>query len=82
MGYMAIYKRESFAKGIEQGIEQGIERGIDKGRAATLRKQLELKFRELDIDVLTRLDNASEAELDRWTERILFADSVEAVFRE
>ncbi|TDQ39463.1 hypothetical protein [Thiopseudomonas denitrificans] len=84
MGYMAIYKRESFAKGIEQGIErgieQGIERGIDKGRAATLRKQLQLKFRDLNADVLARLDNASETELELWTERILFADSVEAVF--
>src|SRR5699024_3242008 len=78
MGYMAIYKRESFAK----GIEQGIERGIDKGRAATLRKQLQLKFRDLDADVLARLDNASETELELWTERILFADSVEAVFQE
>ncbi len=82
MGYMAIYKRESFAKGIEQGIEQGIERGIDKGRATTLHKLLQLKFRGLDAAVLARLDNASEAELELWTERILFADSIEAVFQE
>ncbi len=86
MGYMAIYKRESFAKGIErgieQGIEQGIERGIDKGRTTTLYKLLQLKFRDLGTDVQARLDSASEAELDRWTERILFAESVEAVFQE
>ncbi len=80
MGYMAIYKRESFARGIEQGLEKGIERGIDKGRAATLHKLLQLKFRDLDADVLARLDNASETELELWTERILFADSIEAVF--
>lgn len=78
MGYMAIYKRESFAKGVEQGVEQGIERG----QAVTLRKQLQLKFRDLDAAVLERLDNASEAELELWTERILFADTVEAVFQQ
>lgn len=72
MGYMAIYKRESFTQGVEQGIEQG--------RSATLRKQLQLKFHELDATTLARLDNASEAELELWTERILFADSLEAVF--
>ena len=82
MSYMAIYKRESFA----QGIEQGIERGMGKGRLSTLQntlqKLLQLKFRELDAASLERLQNASEAELEQWTERILFADCLEAVFGE
>ncbi|NLY15908.1 MAG: hypothetical protein GXZ05_05940, partial [Gammaproteobacteria bacterium] len=90
MGYMAIYKRESFAQGIEQGIEkgieQGIEQGMDKGRLialqSTLQKLLQLKFRELDAATQERLQNASAAELEHWTERILFADSLEAVFAE
>ena len=86
MGYMAIYKRESFAQGREQGIEQGIEQGMDKGRLialqSTLQKQLQLKFRELDAATQERLQNASAAELELWTERILFADSLEAVFEE
>lgn len=58
MGYMAIYKREFFAKGVAQGVEQSIERG----QAVTLRKLLQLKFRDLDAAVLERLDKASEAE--------------------
>lgn len=39
-----------------------------------------LKFRTLDDATLQRLENASEAELELWTERILFANSMDEVF--
>ncbi len=88
MSYMAIFRREAYAKGIEQGIEQGIEKGIEQGIGegrvstllGTLQKLLTLKFRSLDNATLQRLENASEAELELWTERILFANSVDEVF--
>lgn len=98
MSYMAIYRRESYAKGvmegIEQGIEQGIERGMEqgvergirhgvgRGRSATIAKLLRLKFGEVAQQWLEQLDNATDEQLDLWTERILFADSIEAVFAE
>lgn len=78
MGYMAIYKRESFAQGIEQGMDKGRLIALQ----STLQKLLQLKFRELDAATQERLQNASAAELEHWTERILFADSLEAVFEE
>lgn len=84
MSYMAIFRREAYAKGIEQGMEKGIEQGIGEGRVSTLigtlQKQLKLKFRTLDDSTLQRLEHASEAELELWTERILFANSVDEVF--
>lgn len=78
MGYMAIYKRESYA----EGIAQGIERGVDKGRAETLQKLLKLKFGDRAERWLAKLEQASNEQLELWAERILFADSVEAVFAE
>jgi uncharacterized protein (UPF0335 family) len=76
MGYMAIYRRESYAKGIEQGVAQG--EGV--GRRKSLHKLLQLKFCALDDAVLQRLEQASDAELELWLERVLFAESLEAVF--
>lgn len=78
MTYISIIERQ----GIAQGIEQGIEQGIGQGRAATLYKQLQLKFNEQAREYEQRLFQASDVELNLWTERVLFADSIEAVFAE
>ncbi|HUH56977.1 MAG TPA: hypothetical protein VL020_00465 [Pseudomonadales bacterium] len=61
---------------------QGIEQGIGQGRAATLYKQLQLKFNEQAAEYEQRLFDADNAELNLWTERVLFAESIEAVFAE
>jgi predicted transposase/invertase (TIGR01784 family) len=76
MPYISLIER----KGIAQGLEQGLEQGIGQGRAATLHKLLQLKFGDLADEYEARLKQADAAELDLWTERVLFADSVEAVF--
>ena len=61
---------------------QGIEQGIGQGRAATLYKQLQLKFNEQAREYEQRLFQANAAELNLWTERVLFAESIDAVFAE
>lgn len=76
MPYISLIER----KGIKLGLEQGIEQGINRGRAATLCKQLQLKFGDLSDDYQARLNQGNQAELDLWTERVLFADTLEAVF--
>ncbi|MDH0623672.1 hypothetical protein N5E31_05600 [Pseudomonas chengduensis] len=65
---------------IERYTEQGIQRGLVQGRASTLQKQLQLKFGPLPEALEQRLFHAGEAELDVWTERVLFAESLQAVF--
>ncbi|MDG9978403.1 hypothetical protein [Ectopseudomonas oleovorans] len=65
---------------IERYTEQGIQRGLVQGRASTLQKQLQLKFGPLPEALEQRLFDAGEAELDVWTERVLFAESLQAVF--
>ena len=71
---------EGLEKGIEKGVEQGIEKGIGQGRAATLYKLLQLKFNEQARGYEQRLFQANDAELNLWTERVLFAETIEAVF--
>jgi len=51
-----------------------------EGERNVLRKQLVLKFGELPAEVIVRIDNAAEAELTRWTERILTANTLNQVF--
>jgi len=51
-----------------------------EGRVAALRRLLERRFGPLPDQVLTRLHTAGIAELDCWLDRVLDADSVDAVF--
>lgn len=81
---MPVRKLEWFAEGKEAGMQKGREEGVGKGRLVTLRgtleKLLQLKFRTVDEHFLQRIATANEQELELWTERVLFADSLEAVF--
>jgi hypothetical protein len=62
-----------------EGREEGEARGEARGRAATVLKQLTLKFGPLDEAVRARVAGASADELDGYTERVLFADRLEDV---
>ncbi|NLJ13351.1 MAG: hypothetical protein GX373_10110, partial [Gammaproteobacteria bacterium] len=46
----------------------------------TLQKLLQLKFGEPASEYQQRLLQAEEAELTLWTERVLFAETIDAVF--
>ena len=59
---------------------QGIEQGIGQGRASTLYKLLQLKFNEQAREYEQRLFQANDAELNLWTERVLCAETMDAVF--
>ena len=72
MTYSSIIER--------QGIAQGIGQGRMSTLQGTLQKLLQLKFGETAAEYEQRLLAAEEAELTLWTERVLFADSIEAVF--
>jgi predicted transposase/invertase (TIGR01784 family) len=67
-------------EGREEGKAEGREQGLVVGKCETLRKQLILKFGGLSPAVVERLSAASEAELDRWLERILSATILDEIF--
>ncbi len=60
---------------------EGRVEGRVEGKAGTLTRLVQLKFGEVDPTVLARIASGSAEELDLWTERILFAQSLEELFR-
>lgn len=59
---------------------EGRAEGRAEGKQQTLLRLLAVKFNHLPSEVPARAAAASEAELDLWLERLLFADTLEAVF--
>ena len=66
--------------GLEKGLEQGLEKGCLAGRLEVLNRQLERKCGPLSDETRARLSQGSPEDIDRWTDRILEADSLEALF--
>jgi hypothetical protein len=92
MGYLDKLRQEAEEKGIEVGRQAGREEGREAGReegreegrrsgaAEVLLKLIELKFGPPPAVVVERVRTAPLPVLERATERILGADSIEALF--
>src|SRR5690606_33288912 len=70
----ALHDEASF---LASARREGLAEGRTKGRAELLSRQLTLKFGELSAEIQQRLQQAGEAELDIWAERVLFAESID-----
>jgi predicted transposase/invertase (TIGR01784 family) len=64
----------------EKMIEQGRTEGRTEGEAEMLRRLLRMKFGELDVGTLNRIQAATSEQLLRWAELVLTAESVDGVF--
>jgi predicted transposase/invertase (TIGR01784 family) len=73
-------KAEGRTEGKAEGRTEGKAEGRTEGKADTLRALARLKFGALPDSAARRIASASEAELDGWLERVLTADSVDALF--
>lgn len=60
----------------------GIEKGRQEGELLLLTRQITLKFGELPAWARESLENATTDQLEAWAERILSADSLEALLKE
>ncbi|WP_242518278.1 hypothetical protein [Halochromatium roseum] len=65
---------------IEQGREQGIEQGIEQGKAEMLLRLMERKFGPADARLRQQIQEADAETLLEWSDRILTAETPEAVF--
>ncbi|HEU4411387.1 MAG TPA: DUF4351 domain-containing protein [Polyangiaceae bacterium] len=65
---------------IEDLVEFGKDQGRLEGEAKLLLRQLALRFRAIPDEVAARVRSASEAELERWGDRVLTAASLDEVF--
>jgi flagellar biosynthesis/type III secretory pathway protein FliH len=74
------FERLASEEGIAKGIQQGMQQGRLAGEAHLLARLLTRRFGEVPPWVLSRLQAASEAELEAWAEAVLSAASIEAVF--
>lgn len=61
-------------------VERERMRGYREGAAEVLQRQLELKFGPLPGSCMARLREADDHLLLRWSERVLMAVSLSAVF--
>jgi predicted transposase/invertase (TIGR01784 family) len=73
-------RSEGQALGHSKGLTQGLIQGLTQGQMQTLLRLLTRKFGGLPPELLHRLTNANQAELDLWTDRVLDAKSLTDVF--
>jgi hypothetical protein len=64
----------------EKGVVEGFGKGEIRGRAETLLRQLRKRFGDVPDAMVERLQTAGSDDLNRWTDAVLDAPSLEAVF--
>ena len=84
--YKKIYLPESGHKEEIMGLmqkerDEGRQEGRQEGAASTLRRLLSLKFQKVPVWAEELLKDASQEDLDCWTDRVLVADAIEEVFQ-
>jgi len=79
--YITSVERIGIAKGIAKGREEGIAKDRVEGESRLLKRLLEHRFGVLPHWVSERLEGAKEDELEAWSEAVLTAPTLEAVFK-
>ena len=79
--HMGAFRERWLEEGRRQGIAQGVAQGFAQGEQRLLARLLTRKFGSLDEATENRLRNASTDEINRWTDQILVARTLEEVFR-
>ncbi|MCG5526051.1 DUF4351 domain-containing protein, partial [Ectothiorhodospira haloalkaliphila] len=68
-------------KALEQGMEQGFGQGRQLEARRILQRQLSKRFGDLPDWVSEHLEAADVDQLEAWSEEVLFAESLETLFR-
>ena len=67
-------------KGLERGRLEGERKGRLEGERKVLVRQLRRRFGDLPAAVIAQIDAADEATLERWSDELLDAPSLAALF--
>ncbi len=70
---------EGMEKGVRLGMQQGMQQGRLEGKVQVLGKFLAQRFGGLPEWATERIRQATEAELDAWSEALLSSESIEAL---
>jgi flagellar biosynthesis/type III secretory pathway protein FliH len=73
------WKQQGLQQGLQQGRQEGREEGRHEGEANVLRRQLARRFGPLPSWAEQHLEQAGEAELESWADRVLDAQTLEDV---
>jgi hypothetical protein len=65
---------------VQEGFDEGIEKGIEKGQRAMLLRLLGRRFGAVPEPIAARVAVATPPELERWSDRVLDAASLDEVF--
>ncbi|TDQ40242.1 DUF4351 domain-containing protein [Thiopseudomonas denitrificans] len=65
---------------LQEGIQQGMQQGMQQGSLSVLLRQITRRFGPLDSSTRQRLQQATEHELECWTDNILDAQTLDDVF--
>ncbi|NMQ29712.1 DUF4351 domain-containing protein [Candidatus Accumulibacter phosphatis] len=82
MPYVTSVERRATERGIQQGMQQGIQQGIQQGEEKVLERLLTRRFGPLSEATRQRLRSATLEQLERWTDNILDAATLENVFKD
>ncbi|HEU4418657.1 MAG TPA: Rpn family recombination-promoting nuclease/putative transposase [Planctomycetota bacterium] len=77
--FMTIAERLK-QEGRLEGRQEGRQEGQREGRVATLLTLMEQRFGQLPAAVVERVENATSAELERWTLRLLTSATLSEMF--
>ena len=73
-------REQGRVEGRMEGRTQGRLEGRMEGETRVLARQLRRRFGELSARIEERLANADEADLERWADAVLDADTLEQIF--
>ncbi|WP_256439208.1 DUF2887 domain-containing protein [Thiorhodospira sibirica] len=71
--------QQGLQKGVEQGIQKGVKQGVQKAKAEALLTLITQKYGAPAEAIKTQINSATVEELDIWIQRILTAESLEAL---
>jgi len=80
MAYVTSIERLAREEGWEEGREEGREEGEKHGEAKALLRLVQVKFGPPEPAVAARIAAAESAQVERWLERILTANSPDELF--
>jgi hypothetical protein len=75
-----LLRKEEYQKGVDEGRCGGIKEGVQQGQRELVLRQLTRRFGSLPPDSASRVAGAGRNELERWSDRILDAASLDDVF--
>src|SRR5690554_5061083 len=79
-GWFDEAEQRGLQKGLEKGRQEGRQEGLQTGEAMALRRLLDKRFGPLPANVDSRIDEASQEQVEAWLDKIIDAPSLDDVF--